>query len=436
MEIYRFIELTVYSLIRFVPFLLLMFYLFQDSLRMPKVFSLIGFSAVAVLRCLCGYAPYFNPAILNRPNPGILILAVLCLLFIKEHFGKSIFSMLMLINISGFTIVAAKYLEGIFFPHNALQLHRWSNSLMLFIVEVIVLIPLFLYIKNIFIHSIKHNISSTAWNTLWVIPFTFYTVWYRNSYFTVENPEILALDPLYMFYSLLVGGGSMIIYTMVARLINERVENMRLREKEYLLTLQQTQYHHLQERIEETRTAKHDMRQHLHMLSAYLADKKYDELESYINSLRKAIPENSVISYCDHYAVNALLQYFSGMAAENNIAFSARIELPPQVDIPDDVLAVLLGNLLENAIQACLQEHDPVITVRSKMDGNAVFFKISNTFTGNAIKSPDGLYFSTKHEGIGIGLRSVQSIAKEHRGIMKAGQKDGAFTVSVLLNMK
>ncbi len=432
---YRIIEVVVYALLRFLPFLFLMYYVFRESCRLPRILTVVGMVLMAGGRCICGLVALRDPAILARPNPGILVLVALCLLFIKGNVGKSLFSMFMLVNISGFTLVTAKYLEGRIFPDYAPQLHRWTNSLLLLLVEAAVLIPLFFYVKKIFKKSIYQTMPSALWHGLWVIPFTLYAVWYRNSYFAEVSHEALALDPLYMIYCLLISGGGMVIYNMVARLINERAENARLREKEYAFTLQQTQYQHLQERIEEARTAKHDMRQHLHMISAYLADQKYDELEAYINSFRRTIPEGSTIAYCDHYATNALLQYFAGLSKEHDIGFSAHVALPAEVSVPDDVLAVLLGNLLENAVQAAATEARPLITVRGKLEGNALFFKVINTFTGKPKKTRDGLFLSTKHEGRGIGLRSVRGIVGDYNGLLKIRHEDGLFTVSVLLNV-
>ncbi len=275
----------------------------------------------------------------------------------------------------------------------------------------------------------------TVWNTLWIIPFTFYAVWYRNSYFTGEDHEALALTGMYLTYTVIISGGGMLIYALVARLINERAENSKLREKEYVLTMQQTQYQHLQERIEEARTAKHDLRQHLHMISALLADQKYDELEAYINRYRKTIPETGTIAYCDHYAINALVQYFAGLAKEHGIAFSAHLTLPSALSLPDEILAVLLGNLLENAVEAAALEDKPIITLRGQCEDNALFFKVVNTFTGKVKKNRDGLYLSTKHEGRGIGLRSVRSIVNDCQGLLKITQEDSLFTVSVLLKL-
>ncbi len=116
MEMYRLIELTLHAVLRFLPYLLLMYYIFKDSLRFPKWLTVVGIGLLTALRCLCGILPYFNPALLDRPNPGIIIIVILTVFFVKGNFGKSLFNMLMLVNISGFCVVVAKFTEGCSFP--------------------------------------------------------------------------------------------------------------------------------------------------------------------------------------------------------------------------------------------------------------------------------------------------------------------------------
>ncbi len=433
MPLYRAVELTVYSIIRILPYLLLMLYIFRGHFRFPKWVTISAVVLMTAARCLCTYLLYFNGERLSNSNPGFLILVVFTLLFVKDHWGKSIFTMLMLNNISCVVVTTAKYLESVIFGDYALQLHRWTNIISLVAVTAAVLIPLFFYIKHVYMKAVHQDISKKTWHLLWLVPFTFYAVWFRNSFYATENHELLSLDFIYVFFCLLVNGGGMLIYTLVTHLINERVANDRLREKELQLTIKQKQYDSLQERIEEARTVRHDLRQHLHMISALLSDKKYDELESYINRYHKSVTDATAVTYCEHYGINALLQYFAGLAEEHGIAFSANIDVPQDINIPDDVLAVLVGNLLENATEAAMNEKSPYITIRGIRDSGAILFMFINTFTGKAKKAPNGLYLSTKHEGRGIGLRSVRGIVDDYNGMLKIKHEGGLFTVSVLL---
>ncbi len=430
---YRALELTVYSIIRILPYLLLMFYVFRGHFRFPQWVTVSAVVLMTAARCLCTSLLYFDSERFVNANPGFLILVAFTILFIKDHPGKSIFTMLMLNNISTFVVTASKYLESVIFGDYALQLHRWTNILTLVIISAAVLIPLFFYIKHIYMKAVHQDIFRKTWRLLWLVPFTFYAVWFRNSFYATENHELLSLEFIYVFFCLLVNGGGMLVYTLVVHLINERVANDRLREKELQLTIKQKQYDSLQDRIEEARTVRHDLKQHFHMISALLNDKKYDELEAYVGRYHKTVSDMSAVIYCEHYGVNALLQYFAGLAQEHSIAFSASIDVPKDINIPDDILAVLVGNLLENATEACMNEQSPYITIRGKRESGAILFMFINTFTGKTKKAPNGLYLSTKHEGRGIGLRSVRGIVNDYNGILDIKHEGGLFTVSVLI---
>ncbi len=431
----RFWELTLYAILRFLPFLLLMLYIFRRELRFSKWVTAAGLVLLILVRIGLGLYAYYDELRPTEPNPGFFVYAAVSLLFVKAHYGKALFSMIMLNNISGFTVVAAKCLEGIFFPAQAEQLHRWTNSLMLLAVSATVLIPLYFYIKHVYIKALRRKDSPMVWRFLWLIPMTFYFVWYRNSFFGAEGFNVLALRPSYTVFSLLVTAGGMLVYSMVMQLINEHAENDRLRENEAMLRLQHAQYTNLQDRIEEARRAKHDLRGHIHVMSAYLKDKKYDELEQYLGRYQASLPEDVTISFCENYAVNALLQYFAGYAKIIGAGFSASVKLPENVGVPDEELTVVLGNLLENATEACVaQEKHAVCSVRGMVDEEAVFFKIVNSCPTPPKTDRQGRYLSSKRKkGYGIGLDSVQRIADRYHGMMKAEWVDGSFTVSVML---
>ncbi len=320
------------------------------------------------------------------------------------------------------------------FPSIATEHYRFSNIITLLLAEALILIPIFFLFIKPYVKTLNEDKNPTVWKYIYLVPLTFYSVWFRNFYFSAEGAEVLALRPQHLLYTLVINSGALLIYTLIVKLINEQKENTAFREKEYLFAMQQAQYDNLQERIEEARTAKHDMRQHLHIISAYVKDKKYDELDDYVNRYRTSVPENNSIIYCEHYEVNALLQYFAGLANHHGIGFSSQVHLPKDIGISNNALTVLLGNLLENAIHACQAEKGAFITVKGMIDENGVFFKIVNTFTGKVKKAPNGLYLSTKRDGRGIGLRSVRNIVSNHKGMLEINHEGGFFTVSVLLN--
>ncbi len=433
---FRIFEIILFSLLNLIPYALLAIYPLKCQLRFTPVGTAVGVIVAAVARTGFNLWISSDPSRSSFDFPILIFYALFSLLLFKTQFGKSMFTMLMLCNISNFITTAAKCAEGLLFPALAAESFHWSHSLMLVLLQLIILIPLYIYFKKIYAKALQQNVGKAAWRLLWLVPLTFFAVWYRNFHFSAEGYTVLALRPQHTLYTFVINAGAMLIYTMVVQLINEHAENIQLREREYQLNMQRTQYGILHDRIEEARRTTYDSRQHAHVISAYLKDKKYDELEQYMTRYNKTIPDESPMIYCDNYAVNALLQYFAGYAKIIGTGFSSLVQLPNNAGIPDEVLTVVLGNLIENATEACVsEEKGAVISIRGKVDNGAMFFKVVNTCTMPPKTDDEGKYLSHKREGYGIGLRSVQTIVNQYHGMMETGWDEGVFSVSILLNI-
>jgi sensor histidine kinase regulating citrate/malate metabolism len=151
----------------------------------------------------------------------------------------------------------------------------------------------------------------------------------------------------------------------------------------------------------------------------------------------KTIPEDSAIIFCEHYALNMLILYYSQLSKSDNIDFAVDINVPCCITVSDSDISVLVGNLLENALDACSSQkkRERQIVVCGRIENNCLLFTIDNTFENNIRKNPDGVYFSSKHSGTGIGIESARAIVERYKGILRTEQKNGVFYTSVLLNL-
>ncbi len=436
MDLFYALEVTVYSFLQFIPCILLALYPFRSNLRYSRLITALGVLLNACVHAACNFLKSYGDYDGMLSMACTLVHVFFMFLWIRDHWGKGLFTLLMMTNISNFLFVLSKCMEGLVVPALAAEPFHWTNSVFILVSELLVLAPLFFYMRGIHTRAVTQSSAATPWRYLWLIPLTFYAVWFRNFYFSQEGAMELALRPRHALFSLVINSGAMLTYWMVAQLINESEKNRQLQAKEHNLMMQHAQYGNLKDRIDEARRAKHDIRQHLHVISAYLKDQKYGELEEYIGRYRRTVPEESTLVYCDNYAVNALLQYFSGYAKMIGCGLNSAVQLPNDTGIPDEVLSVVLGNLLENAVEACVNEGSgSLVSVRGKKDDTAVFFKIVNTCSHPPKQDKSGRYLSSKRKAYGIGISSVQSIAQQYNGMMKAHWENGTFTVSVLLSI-
>lgn len=155
----------------------------------------------------------------------------------------------MISNLANLTVISAKCLEGLLFPALAVQDYRWSFSLMLFGVEAVLSVPVFLYMRSIYTPAVEKEPSGLEWRYLWLIPVTFYLMWYYVLYGSVTHSSLeIALQPKNTLFLLAINVGAFLIYYVVTRLILEQNKTLELQEKNHQLTMQAMQYKNLQEK--------------------------------------------------------------------------------------------------------------------------------------------------------------------------------------------
>jgi sensor histidine kinase regulating citrate/malate metabolism len=260
-------------------------------------------------------------------------------------------------------------------------------------------------------------------------------IWYYHLYFAGNNSLEIALDIKHALFLLIVNLGAFVVYHTSVQLLITQDENAKLTQNNYLLTLQNVQYENLQQRIDEARRAKHDVRHHVHLTLEYLRSGKLSELETYLEQYSNSLPDTKSNLYCPNYEINTMLNYFAQQAQEHGIAMDVFVQFPKEIALTETTLSVLFGNLLENAVDACkdVTDGEKKITVRGKVSKGFVYFDISNNYAGTLSKAKNGNYLTTKKNGKGMGLQSVAHLVKLHDGVFETDAKDNIFRVSVML---
>lgn len=148
-------------------------------------------------------------------------------------------------------------------------------------------------------------------------------------------------------------------------------------------------------------------------MQEYLRRGDLPALEEYLCRYGASLPDDSLVRFCENVAANAVLLYFAQQAKDAGIDYIFKADTPQDSGLSETDISVLLGNLLENALDACRGEtgEDRRIIVRAGTDGGSLCITVDNTYHGTLRHTADGRLTSTKHRGAGLGTQSVRSIA-------------------------
>jgi len=204
----------------------------------------------------------------------------------------------------------------------------------------------------------------------------------------------------------------------------------------------QLQYRQTVRSMEESRRLRHDMRHHLNVLSALNAQGKQKEIADYLKQYGTVCDHLEQRQFSGDSVADSLLDYYLTRARELGVNTSCRASLRGASGLDAVDMTVLLGNCLENALEALEQLPDSrrSLSVELSMYHQMLLLKIENSCAGGDVEGGEfedwSAYRSDKRAGeAGTGLRSVTSIAEKYGGGAQFRRFDGVFTTRVFLSV-
>lgn len=182
------------------------------------------------------------------------------------------------------------------------------------------------------------------------------------------------------------------------------------------------------------RCLRHDMKNHLFQMQRFLEENDLDALWEYLNTTKSYLYDAQWVPYTQNEAVNSILNYKLAPLRQTKAYLQIRVELPETFTFQVFDLNVILGNLLDNAIEASghiFPEEQRHIKLTLKAEMGLIRLHVGNRFDGFLPKDKSTRKADTQNHG--IGLKSVEEIVRKYHGKMRITHKDDWFEVSVLL---
>ena len=425
----------------FIPFAVPRYYMFRDRLRIPFRYIMVLITGVATLNSLVfylisssGYETAMQWTTVMRYG-FMLINLILSFSLIKECFPKLMFTYLLLLSWSFFVFGNANYIESRFFWNFSDQHPYLVYNIARIIIYLITCPFLFHYLQHTVTEALKIQ-DDALWRYLWKIPL--FSTLFGMLYCAVDDVYAYATWEFLVSRYLMLFGTCYVSFVAFKVLEISRTRTQleeALHHANQSMNAQKKQFDSLAQHMDEMRKARHDLRQHLAVVQSYIEKDDKEGLHNYIELYKNELPHEVLDLYCRNDVVNAVISYYAGVSRDNGIQFDVKTDYPELSSITETDMTVLLGNLLENAVEACLQQKDeqPFIKVRIKRHGNSELLILIDNTCKTSVRFMDSLPLSSKRPGMGIGSASVQDIAARYNGTVQFEQRKEVFYASVLM---
>lgn len=184
---------------------------------------------------------------------------------------------------------------------------------------------------------------------------------------------------------------------------------------------------------------RHDLKNSCVLEMDYLEKGRYDLLMAHYKKKVGAVKNREKFIYTGNIGIDSIVNFKLDAAKKMRITVEKTIQINGQVSIDHVDLNILIGNLMDNAMEAAggMDAGKRKIKLVMRTDKTAFFLEINNGFKGERIRNEKGVFLTNKREKKyhGIGLKSVEGIVKKYDGQMVIDSQKSEFCIKVLIYM-
>ncbi len=199
-------------------------------------------------------------------------------------------------------------------------------------------------------------------------------------------------------------------------------------------------YQMIEQQYSQAERLRHDLKNHVLALRGLWEERAWDKLGDYLKRMEDSAQFGANEEATGNRAVDALLFQKRKMAEDRQIVWECDVQIPKRCRISEFDLCVLFGNILDNAVEACmrLQQGEreagrrPFINVQARTVKKCFLLEVKNSMR-DAEKQESRFAEKENPQRHGIGLLNVGDVVRGYDGVMNTEMQNGVFDISVLL---
>ena len=174
----------------------------------------------------------------------------------------------------------------------------------------------------------------------------------------------------------------------------------------------------------------HDYKNTILAMDSMIKNQQYDELSKYLSEQKDIFTHRAEFIHTGNNTVDTVINTKYSLAKEKNITYTVNAAMPDKCRVSDIHLATILGNLIDNSLEACEQEIDPYIDIKIVTEKNFLLINVINKCSKTSNSTETTKVDKVKH---GIGLKSVSNTVKEYDGDFNLSFEDGQAIASIMI---
>jgi sensor histidine kinase regulating citrate/malate metabolism len=216
-------------------------------------------------------------------------------------------------------------------------------------------------------------------------------------------------------------------------------KNKELKQQRELAQIEEQQYQFMLSTAESLAEWKHDYQGQLRLIATLIEEENYSELKQFTTGVDEALNSSASLLFTGNRTLDAVISLRMMEAKRHDIHFETKLYLPESLPLHEVAMSSLIGNILDNAIEACLKLPSEALEIYFEMKPWKKMLCIfcSNTSDGKYHRGKNETLLSTKKtHGHGIGMHRIRDIVEAAGGTCQFSPEEHRFSVSIMIPLE
>lgn len=204
---------------------------------------------------------------------------------------------------------------------------------------------------------------------------------------------------------------------------------------EKYLNEQKNHYEYLENRELETKKFRHDLRNHMQLLSDLTRNKNYEEFDNYVDKINLKIDGFGNLITVNNGIVDAIINKYYSEALKSGVDMKVSGKFPKECRIDAYDLCTIFSNVLSNALEATVKTEKKEISLDCRYENSNIILVAKNTFNDIGQFSNDKIITNKSDLNYhGFGLENIRNCVEKNNGVLDIEIEQGIFQIMIMLD--
>jgi sensor histidine kinase YesM len=231
---------------------------------------------------------------------------------------------------------------------------------------------------------------------------------------------------------LLMNFSTFYLYDVISAALADKIEKKLLNHQNKYYN---KQFEIMEASLKTTKAMKHDLRNHLSVIYALVDKGESEAALKHLSNMTNIYDDKKQYSCTENIDIDSILNFKIQEAEQKNIKTSLNLSIPKKMNISSFDLIIILGNLLDNAIEAVSElEKERQIKIIMNYRKGSFIIKVENPYQGERLK--EGNRYITMHKEKsehGLGLKNIKKVLRKYDGVFEIKDTENIFSVRLLM---